>query len=117
VTDVEPPERIDWRSVSGIDAEGSWRIDPLDAPEDRPDDPPPGVDPADATELRLRVEFDAGSVTRVSFPGPLSVEAVVEKVKPLVVTESESVLEAVVADLEGQPRPVDLTVHRAPRRL
>jgi uncharacterized membrane protein len=116
VTDVDPPTRIDWRSVSGLDAEGSWRIDSLDAP-DVPDDPPPDVDPTDATELRLRVEFDAGSVLQVSLPGPLSVEAVLSRVKPLVVSESESVVEAMVADLEGRRRPVDLRVHRVPRRL
>lgn len=116
VTDVEPPERIDWLSTSGLDARGSWRIEALDG-ADAPDDPPPGVDPADATELRLRIEFDAGSVTRVRLPGPLSVEAVVEKVKPVVVGEAETVLEAMVADLEGRRRPVDLRVHRVPSQL
>lgn len=113
VTDVDPPGRIDWRSTTGLDARGSWLIESLAAPED----PPPGVAPEDATELRLRIEFDAGSVLRVRLPGPLSVEQVVEKVTPIVVSESEAVVEAMVADLEGRTRPVDLTVHRAPRQL
>lgn len=116
VTDVDPPERIDWRSTTGLDARGSWRIESL-ASSEVSADPPPGVAPEDATELRLRIEFDAGSVMRVQLPGPLSVEQVVEKVTPIVVSESESVVEAMVADLEGRRRPVDLTVHRAPRRL
>lgn len=115
VTDVEPPNRVDWRSLTGLDARGSWRIESL-APADAPE-PPGDVDAEAATELRLRVEFDAGDVTRMDVPGPLSVERVLEKVRPIVVAEAESVVEAMVADLEGRRRPVDLTVHRAPREL
>ncbi|WP_255198578.1 SRPBCC family protein [Halorarius litoreus] len=113
VTDVEPPERIDWRSTSGPDARGTWRIEPVDAPEN----PPARVDPDDATELRLRIEFDAGSVLGVRLPGPLSVERLIETVTPVVARESEAVVEAMVTDLEGRRRPVDLMVHRAPREL
>ncbi|WP_255151320.1 SRPBCC family protein [Halorarius halobius] len=113
VTDVDPPTRIDWRSTKRPEATGSWHIESVDPPAD----PPPDVDPETATELRLRIEFDPESVLGARLSGPLPVEAVLDRVKPVVVSESEAAVAALVADLEGRRREVDLTVHRAPRSL
>lgn len=113
VTAVDPPNRIAWRSPKRPHAEGAWLVTGTDAPPD----PPADVDPADATELRLRVEFAPDGVLGLDLPGPLDPAALVDRVVPVAAREAEAVAASMVADLEGRPREVDLTVHEAPRSL
>ncbi|WP_435196796.1 type II toxin-antitoxin system RatA family toxin [Natronomonas sp. EA1] len=107
VTEVDPPNRIDWRATKDVSARGAWLIDPVDPPDDR----------EHATRLRLLIEFDPASVTGIRLPGFLSANTLFDKLKPIVVRESEKIVAAMVADLEGARRAVDLTVHRSPRSL
>ncbi|HET7324805.1 MAG TPA: SRPBCC family protein [Halococcus sp.] len=106
VTGVDPPRKIDWRITKDIDAAGYWGIEEIDPPEGR----------EHASRVRLCIGFDADSAnpTGLDLPRLVSLSWVIEKVKPLVEREAKRVTERVVADLEGESRPVDLTVHTAP---
>ena len=106
VTAVDPPNRIDWEIVKDIHAHGHWAVEELDPPDGR----------EHASRVRFRVAFDADSVDSSQFdlPSLVSLSWVVEKVKPLIENEAERIVERIVADLEGERRPVDLTVHTRP---
>lgn len=107
VTAVDPPERIDWRIVRGLDATGRWEIEPLDDP--------PADAPADAEwacRVRFLVSFDPRSadVDSLDLPRFISLDWVVEKLEPALEREARRVVERAVEDLEGERRPIDLTV-------
>ena len=97
VTDVEPPARIDWRIIKDIDAAGRWHVEPVDD---------------DTTRVRMVVEYapDSAEADALDLPRFVSLEWVVEKVKPKVRAEAERVVRRIVADLEGQRRDVSLDV-------
>lgn len=106
VTDADPPNRLDWRVTEDVDAAGHWSVEA--APEVAP------VDAETASRVRLRVGFDPDSAGGVDLPAFVSAGWVVEKVTPLIRDEAERVVERLVADLEGERRPVELTVHATP---
>jgi len=108
VTELDRPERIDWRLVKDIDAEGYWAVEP--APDSAPGDE------ETACRVRFRVDFSPGSADSsvINLPRLVSLDWVVEKVKPKIKAEAERVVERVVADLEGTHREVDLTIHETP---
>lgn len=109
VTDVDPPERIDWTLTNDADASGHWSIEP--APEASPPD-------GTATRLRLVARLDGDSVDASGYGprfGPsISLDWVLGKVAPLVAREGERLLGNLVAELEGEPRPVEIEVHSLP---
>lgn len=96
VTAIDPPERIEWRVVDVIDANGVWRLEPIE----------------NGTRVTLRIAFDASTADTgaVRIPRFVSVGWVIDRVKPLVYREAEAVVERIVADLEGAPRDVDLDI-------
>jgi ribosome-associated toxin RatA of RatAB toxin-antitoxin module len=106
VTNVEPPHKIDWKIIKHIDAHGHWMVEECDPPAGR----------EEASRVRLRIDFDADSVDSSQFDLPrlVSLSWVVEKVKPIIENEAEHIVERIVADIEGEARPVDLTVHTTP---
>jgi uncharacterized membrane protein len=108
VTEFDRPERIGWRITEDLRAHGEWRVEP------EPDAAPP--DRESASRVRLVIEFDADSASSdmLDLPRLVSLDWVVEKVKPLVLKEAEGVVERIVADLEGQQREVELTLHESP---
>lgn len=111
VTDVSPPERIDWRITKDIDAHGCWRIEELDTlPDDAPDDA------ETACRVTFEIRFDPDSVNKgaVDLPRLVSLDRVIEKVKPIVIREAERIVERMVADLEDRRRRVELTVESEP---
>ena len=99
VTDVERPCRIDWRVVKDVDAVGHWFVEQLD------DDPA-------RTRVTLRVEYSPESADdgMLDLPRFVSLDWVVDKVEPKVRAEAERVVRRIVADLEGEPRDVDLNI-------
>ena len=105
VVDTDPPNQIDWRLTKDIDARGYWRI------EEVPEEAPEGVETA--SRITLRVEFDPDSATAkaIGLPRFVSLSWVKKKVIPKVQSEAERVVERIVADLEGEPREVELTIH------
>lgn len=106
VTDVDPPERIEWRVTKDVDARGHWAIEPA------PDEVPP--DGETATRARLYVEFDRSSVESGALDTLAPTDWVLSKVLPLVEPEAERAARRAVADLEGDPRPVDVEIHSRP---
>ena len=114
VTDTDPPDRIEWRIVKDLRAHGAWVVEP--APDATPTDEAAPADAEAASRVRLVIEFDADSASSdmLDLPRLVSLGWVVEKVKPLVLSEAEKVVARIVADLEGERRDVTLTLHDSP---
>jgi len=111
VTSVDPPERIDWRVTREVDAEGHWRVEPLDSlPADAPADAEAGV------RVYLNVEYDPDSVHSgvVDLPRLVSLDWVINKLTPVLEREAERIVDRIVADIEGRRRPVDVEIHARP---
>ena len=109
VTEVEAPERIEWRIVRNLDASGRWRIEELDeVPADAP------ADVETASRVSFEVSYDPGSANEggIDLPRFVSLGWVIDRIKPAITKEAERIVERVVEDLEGARRPVDLTVER-----
>lgn len=108
VTDTAPPHRIDWELVEDVDAAGCWKVDPV----------PPAAPPERDTACRIHfvVEFDADTARSgaLDLPRFVSFDRVIGKIKPLILKEAERVVERMVADLEGERRDVELTIHDRP---
>jgi len=99
VTAVEPPHRIEWTVTKDLDASGRWRVEPTETEDGA------------GSRVTLDVEYDPSSADNaVSLPPLVSLDWVVEKAAARVVEEGERVVERIVADLEGERRPVDLRV-------
>jgi uncharacterized membrane protein len=111
VTAVDPPDRIDWKIVNGLHAHGHWRIEELAT---LPDDAPADADVA--CRVFFEIEYDPDSVHAGSLDLPrlISVDWVVNKVRPLVEREAEHIVGRIVADIEGRRRPVHVEVHTRP---
>lgn len=112
VTAVDRPDRIDWTLVSDVAARGHWAIETASEPTGDVDPPTPD---APVTQVRFVVEYDPESADAdvLGLPALLSVDALVDRVTPLIREEATRVVERVVADLEGEPRAVDLVVRRS----
>ncbi|MFP8954466.1 SRPBCC family protein [Natrialbaceae archaeon A-arb3/5] len=108
VTEIAAPESLEWRLVSDVDARGEWRVEPE-----------PDATPADA-EAASRIYFEAeydpysADADAISLPRFVSIDWVVQKVKPRLLSEAETVVERLVEDIEGQHREVELTIHEMP---
>lgn len=111
VTALDPPERIDWEITRHIDAHGAWLIEPI--PEEAPDNE------EYATRVRFLVEFRPGSANRDALDLPLfvSLDWLIEIVKPKIKMEAKRIVRRVVADLEGEQREVELEIHRTPETV
>ena len=101
VTEVDAPHRIEWEVVSGLDAHGAWYVDRLD--EER-------------TQVELYISYSSqGSESvPVSLPRFISVNTILNRVKPVVRREARKTVERIVADLEGAPRSVDVEIDTNP---
>jgi uncharacterized membrane protein len=106
VTEVDPPNRIEWRLTKDIDAGGRWLVESKKSDEsgERPE-----------TEVTFVVEYAPGSADDgiVDLPRFVSLGWVVERIKPKIRAEAERVVRRVVADLEGEPRDVTLQIETA----
>ena len=98
VTEIVEPERIEFDIIRGINADGEWHVEPIDGGE--------------GSHVRFLARYDASTVAsdRVSLPAFVSIGWVIDRVMPFITDEAERVVERVVADLEGERRPVDLDV-------
>lgn len=106
VTAVEPPSRIDWELTKDVDAAGYWQVEPVEPPAGR----------EHASEVTFRVEFrpETADASSLDLPTFVSLDWVIEKVTPKIQAEAERVVRRIVADLEGEHRPVDLEIRTAP---
>ena len=105
VTDLEPPRRIEWRIEGRLEAHGEWEIERLEDPQEAAED---------ASRVHFRVWFDPNSVDgdSIDLPAFVSLDWVVGKAIPKIRGEAERVVERIVADLEGERRPVELTIRQ-----
>ena len=108
VTEVSPPNRIDWKLIKDIDAHGSWEIEPFDT---LPEDPPAEADGGTRVTLRINFDPDSASSDVLSLPRMVSFDWVLDKVQGLVEEEAKRVVRRAVADLEGRDREVRLDVN------
>lgn len=99
VTNVEPPNRIDWELRSDLNATGSWTVEAVTNTAD-----------SEQSLVTLRIEYDPTSLNtaNINLPGLFSFDWLVDTVHPLIKREAEHIFERVVADLEGKSRPVTL---------
>lgn len=104
VVAVDPPTRIDWRLVEDLDARGYWLVEPA------PDEVRSPDEPASRVRLHVRVRPDSVDPSVLELPRFVSLDWVVERARPRVEAEAERVVRRVVADLEGEARPVDVQV-------
>ncbi|MFD1684430.1 SRPBCC family protein [Halobellus litoreus] len=109
VTAVDPPERVEWEVVKNLDASGRWLIEELD---ELPEDAPDGVEAASRVSFEVSYDPRSANERGIDLPRFVSLGWVIEKIKPAITSEAERIVERVVADLEGEPRSVDLTVER-----
>lgn len=100
VTKIDPPRRIDWRVLRAVDASGNWEVK--------------SIDDGQSSDVRLHIRFDADSADAsvLNLPRFISISWVIDKLRPIVLNEAESTVERIVADLEGERRPVDLHMQR-----
>lgn len=117
VTGLDRPERIDWRVPDDVHARGFWGIEPV-AEADRESDVAT-ADGGPATRIRLRIEFDRrrSRLGGLRLPPMVSTDWVLGRIKPMAAREAQSVFERAVADLEGEPRHVDLEFHVRPSTI
>ena len=108
VTEVTPPESLEWRLIKDVDAEGEWRVVP--EPESAP------ADEETASRIYFEAVYDPHSADRdaISLPRFVSMGWVIEKLRPRLLSEAERVVRRLVADIEGTTRDVELTVHETP---
>ncbi|WP_233357403.1 type II toxin-antitoxin system RatA family toxin [Halococcoides cellulosivorans] len=102
---VERPHRIDWQIVDGLDAQGFWRVEDASDAREKP-----------ASRIVFRVSYAPGTADlgRLDLPRVVSLETVVDRLRPVIEAEVERVVERVVADLEGTRRSVSVTVETDP---
>ena len=82
----------------------------VDLPPDAPEDA------TEATRVRFEVAFDPHSARTdaVSLPRFVSLDRVIEMVRPKIVEEAERVVERAVADVEDRRRDVEIVYHDRP---
>ncbi len=108
VTEISAPNSLQWRLTNDIDARGEWRVEP--EPESAPE----------GEQTASRIYFDAvydpysANKNAISLPRFVSLDWVIDKIEPRLLSEAETVVERLVSDIEGRPRDVELTIHETP---
>lgn len=121
VTEVRPHSRVEWRLVDRVDARGEWLVEPVadadpatDAAAEAVDGPDAAdeTEEADASRVTLRMQYRPDSVedAGIGLPGLIGVDRLVDKLEGIAQAEAERTVERIVADLEGERRPVDVRV-------
>ena len=108
VVAVDAPSSLEWRLVNDIDARGEWRVEP--EPESAPD----GEETASRIYFEAVYDPHSADENALSLPRFVSLDWVIKKVEPKLLGEAQTVVERLVADIEGRPRDVELTVHEMP---
>jgi uncharacterized membrane protein len=107
VTDAVPPEGISWRLLNDLDAHGQWVVE---GREELPADAPAWADTATAVRFEVRWKPHTVNSGALNLPRLVSLDWVINKVKPVIDREAQQVVRRAVEDLEGRERAVDVTV-------
>jgi hypothetical protein len=116
VTDVDPPNRIEWAITRDVDATGHWAIERVDE-SDLDEVEGLSADAVDSASLaRLYLEYDPSSLGSASLglPPLVSLGRIVDRIRPVAKREAEEIATEAVADVEGSRRPVEVTIETAP---
>jgi uncharacterized membrane protein len=107
VTETVPNEQIGWRLLNDLDASGQWLVEGRD---ELPGEAPEWADTA--TAVRFEVQWNPHSVNSgaLNLPRLVSLDWVIDKVKPVIDREAQRVVQRAVTDLEGRERAVEITV-------
>ncbi|MHC3437799.1 SRPBCC family protein [Natrialbaceae archaeon A-gly3] len=108
VTAIDPPYSLEWRLVKDVDARGEWRVQP------EPESAPEGEETASRIYFEAVYDPHSTNTDAVALPRFVSLGWVITKVRPRLLEEAERVVRRLVADVEGESRPVELTVHETP---
>lgn len=108
VTSITAPESLEWELLNEIDARGEWRV------ESEPEAAPEGVETASRIYFEAVYDPHSADKSAISLPRFVSFDWVIRKVEPRLLGEAESVVERLVADIEGESRDVELTIHEMP---
>lgn len=106
VTDIDAPERIDWRLTKDIDAHGYWLV--------TAEEPPEGEEHASRVTFRAEFEPESADSDAIKLPRLVSWSWVIDKAKPMIHTEAERVVRRAVRDIEGSNRAIDLEIRTKP---
>jgi len=104
VTDVDPPNTLSWRVTRDLAAHGDWQVEAV------PEAAPPDRETASRVTLTVVFDPDSASAGILDLPRFVSLDWVLDRVSGLIRAEGERVVERIVADLEGERRPVDVSV-------
>lgn len=101
VTAVDPPSRIEWELRDTLEARGYWQVEPLQTGGDRP-----------VTRVSFVVRYapESTDTDGLDLPSFVSLEWLVERVRPKIHSAATTTVERVVEDLEGEPREVTLEI-------
>jgi ribosome-associated toxin RatA of RatAB toxin-antitoxin module len=104
VTATENPDYINWRTTNNLDARGRWIISPQGPHSD--------CDRDSLSKVTFEAEYDphSANVGKINIPRFVSFDWVAAKIESAIADEAERVVERVVADLEGEPRPVNMNI-------
>lgn len=108
VTSITPPESLTWELRNNLAARGEWRIEP------EPDAAPPEEETASRIYFEAVYDPHSADENAISLPRFVSLDWVIGKVKPRLLSEAKGVVSRLVEDIEGRPRDVELTVHELP---
>lgn len=108
VVAVDDPHTLEWELRKDIDARGTWRVEP------EPEAAPEGVETASRIYFEAVYDPHSADGNAISLPKFVSLDWVVEKVQPRLLEEARGVVRRLVADIEGDQRDVELTVHEMP---
>lgn len=104
VTHIDKPAEIQWELLGDVAASGRWVVAPTEGVGDGD-----GLEsPASRVSLVVTYDPESAHAGILDVPPLVSVDWVVDTVAGLVASEGERVVERVVADLEGETRPVEL---------
>ncbi len=108
VTGISAPNSLQWQLTNDIDAHGEWRV------ESEPESTPEGEQTASRIYFEAAYDPYSADTNAISLPRFVSLDWVIDKVEPRLLKEAETVVERLVADIEGQRRSIELTVHETP---
>lgn len=108
VTGISVPESLEWQLTNDLDARGEWRVEP------EPESAPAGEETASRIYFEAIYDPHSADESALSLPRFVSLDWVIKKVEPKLLDEAESVVERLVADIEGQRREIELMVHEMP---
>ncbi|MFB6119535.1 MAG: type II toxin-antitoxin system RatA family toxin [Halobacteriaceae archaeon] len=104
VTGMDPPRTLSWRVTRDLSAHGHWRVDP------DPEAAPPDRETASRVSLTVNFDPESAGDGLLDLPRFVSMDWVLDRISGLIRAEGERVVERIVADLEGERRPVEVTV-------